>query len=127
MLVIAVIDPLDELVPATDEEIGVGALAELSFGRRLDDDVGLGEQVAHHFDHVVEVVLDDVVLALVLGGDHRRDDSLGDLVDVVGGDVHRIDDVGNRFIDSPDELVPATDEEIGVGALVEFVHWQRRG
>ena len=62
-----VIDAGDQLVPTAHEQIGIRPLVEFAVCRRLDDLVGLGQQFVHHLDHGVQVVLDDVVLALVLG------------------------------------------------------------
>ncbi len=112
--------PLHQLVPAALEQFGVGALVQFAVGRPLDQDVGLLQQVVHHLDRVVEVALDDVVLALVHGGDRRGNDALGDLVDVIGRDVQRIDDVDHGFVDAFHQLLPAALEQVGVGALVQF-------
>ena len=78
------------------------------------------EQLAHHLDHVVQVVLDDVVLAFVLGRDRGGDDPLGDLVHIVRRDHERIDDVGDRIVHALDQLVPAAQEQLGIGPLVEL-------
>ena len=50
----------------------------------------------------------------------RRDDALRYLLDVVGRDHERIDDVGDRVVDAGHQLVPAAHEQSGVGPLVEL-------
>jgi hypothetical protein len=67
------VDGLDDV----DQALGhhVGFAAHLHFGRQVARGNGLGRcRLLVGGDYAgVEVVLDDVVLALVLGGDHRRD------------------------------------------------------
>ena len=114
------VDAQDQLVPAAHKQGGIRPLVELAVGCALDDDVGLRQQVGHHLDHGIEVALDDVVLALVLGGDGGGNDALGNFVHIVSRHVHRIHDIGDGLVDARDQLVPAAHKQGGVGTLVEL-------
>jgi len=117
MLGDGIVDAADQLLPAALEQLGVGAGVQFAVCRRTDDDVGLRQQLVHHLDRAVQVVLDDVVLAFVLVGDDRRDDAPGDLIHVVGRHVQRIDDVGDGIVDTADQLLPASLEQLALARV----------
>ena len=108
------------MLPAALEQFGIGALVEFADRRALDQDVGLRQQVAHHGDQAVQVVLDDAVLPLVVGRNNGRNDALGNLVDVVGGDCHRFGDVLHGVVDADHQLLPAALEQFGIGSLIQL-------
>jgi len=111
-----VVHALDQLVPAADEEVGVGPLVQFAIGCRLDDDVGLRQQLAHHLHHVVQVGLDDVEVAVVVVGDHRRDDALGNVVNVLRRHVERIDHAVQSVVHAFDNAAVLARVLAGIGA-----------
>jgi hypothetical protein len=80
---------------------------------------GVGDQRIDRVDAGVEVVLDGVEVTAVAVGDLRRDVALGDAVDVVGGDVERVDHGVQRVVDALDDLAEVALVPGGVGALGE--------
>ena len=68
---------------------GIGTSGKLTLDCRFDEDVRVGHEGVDVIDAVVEVALDDIVLALVVVGDLRRDIALADLIHVVGRYHHR--------------------------------------
>ena len=77
---------------------------------------GVGDQRVDGVDAGVEVVLDGVEVAVVVVGDLGRDVALGDLVDIVGGDVQRPDDRVERVVHALDDLAVVALMLGGVGA-----------
>ncbi len=121
MLVMVSLTPVTSWCQAAHELGGIGAFVELAVGGGLDDHVGFGQQVVHHLDHVVEVGLDDVEVAVVVVGDDRRDVALRDAIDVIRGDVERPDHRVERVVDALDDLLRKSPWCLaGIGAGGQF-------
>ena len=110
------VDALDDLAEVALMLGGVGAGGELALHRRRREHVGVGDQRIHGVDAGVEVVLDGVEVAVVAVGDLGRDRALGDLVDIIGGDVQRPDDRVERVVHALDDLAEVALVLGGVGA-----------
>ena len=87
-----VIDALDDFPVAAFELVSLTAGLQPTFNCRSGQRDTLGDQTIDGFDTTVQVVLDRVEIAIIGVGDLRRDIATGNLVDIVGSHIQRIDD-----------------------------------
>ena len=94
---------------------GVGTGSQLAIDGGLGEHRGIGHERIDGIDTGIEVVLDDVEVAVVAVGDLGRDGSLGDLVDIAGGHVQGSDHGVERVIHAGNDLLEVTLVLAGVG------------
>ena len=83
---------------------GVGARGQLAVHRRLDQHAGVGHQRVDRVDAGVEVVLQNVEVAVVGVGDLGRNIAPADPVHIVGGHVQWADDRVQRVVHALHDL-----------------------
>ncbi len=111
-----VVDALDDLAEVAMVLRCVGSCGELAIDSGFAQHVGVRHKRVHRVDAGVEVVLEDVEIAVVVVGDLGRDVALGDLIDVVGGHVQRPNHRIERLVDALDDLAEVALMLGGIGA-----------
>ena len=94
----------------------IGTGGELAINSRFGQQAGIGNQQIDGIDTGVEVVLEDVEIAVIGIGDLGRNVALGDAVDVVGGDVQWVDYGVERVVDALDDGLEIALVFVGIGA-----------
>ena len=95
-------------------------VGQLAFHGRLGQHHGVGRHGVDGVDALVEVVLDEVEVAVVGVGDLRRDVALGDAVDIVGGDVDGGHEGLDQLVHAAHQLAPAAGELLRVAAGLQL-------
>ena len=103
-----VVDTLDDFAEITFVFGRVGAGCQSAFDGGLGQHVGIGDQCVDHIDAGIQVALDRIEVTLVAIGNLRRDITLGDAINIVRGDIQRLDDGIERLVDALNHRAEST-------------------
>ena len=82
----------------------------------MNENIRLGQEVAHHLDNVVQVILDLIKITIIGISYLRRNVAFADTVHIFSGNVDRADKRVAKIIDTTNQFTPAAGKFGGITA-----------